>query len=187
QAIWWAPGLGEHWTLTDLSAAAAGEGDPIHLSGHLASFVTTWNAQNLLATDDTGDTTAVWWSPELGTRWATTNLSAASGGARLDPATIDAFVAPWRAMHVVGLDAATGRVTAYWWAPGDGAAWHAAAVDIAPPSDTPPTVGPLHGAISPAGTISLSTQTPGQHAARIHWTPGDGAAWTLEDLTVVSM
>src|SRR5258705_10982486 len=114
QAIWWSPDLGEHWTLTDLSQAAAGPSGPAHPSGRISSFVTPWHALNVVATDDAGDTTAVWWSPELGADWATTDLTTVSGGPRLAAPTVDSLIAPWSAMHILGLDATTGRVPAYW-------------------------------------------------------------------------
>lgn len=179
QALWWAPGIGDYWTVSDLSESA---GAPV-LSGNLSGFVSSWNGMQYTAADAEGSTLAVWWAPGMES-WAATDLTAAIPGApRLDAATAVSLITPWGAQHIFGTDAASGAAVVYWWAPGMDA-WAAATLDVAAGREVSTGGRPLSAHVSPAGEIRVGGfRDAGADDAPLllAWSPSS-PQWALEDL-----
>lgn len=178
RSLWWAPGVGEYWTVSDLSASA---GAPA-LGGHLSAFVTAWNGVQYTAADAEGDTVAVWWAPGMAS-WAATDLTEAIPGApRLDPAATASLVTPWGAQHIFGVDAQTGEIVVYWWAP-TMSSWAAATLGVEGGREVSTGGRPLSAYVTPAGEITVAGfRGAGRDAPLLlGWSP-TAPAWVLEDL-----
>ncbi|MDQ7012618.1 MAG: peptidylprolyl isomerase [Planctomycetota bacterium] len=83
-------------------------------TGQLTSYVTSWNALNVVGLDANGDIQAVWWSPNLDA-WTTSNLSDITGAPPMQGA-IAPYLTTWNAINLTGTDA-DGNVVVSWWVP----------------------------------------------------------------------
>jgi len=83
-------------------------------TGQLTSYVTSWNALNVVGLDANGDIQAVWWSPNLDA-WTTSNLSDITGAPPMQ-GTIAPYLTTWNAINLSGTDA-DGNVVVSWWVP----------------------------------------------------------------------
>ncbi|MBK7404219.1 MAG: hypothetical protein IPJ41_06195 [Phycisphaerales bacterium] len=113
---------GYAWTSRNLSNTDLedqGQTTP-QFSGRLTSFVTSWNALNIVGLDTNGDIQAVWISGGMA-RWRLSNLSDSTGAPALSGG-LTVYLTSWKAINLVGTDAA-GHVSATWWVPSFGAAW----------------------------------------------------------------
>ncbi|MCC6428422.1 MAG: S8 family serine peptidase [Phycisphaerales bacterium] len=91
-------------------------------SGRITSFVTSWNALNVVGLDSTGQIQAVWWHHSLNTdKWTTNNLSAQTGAPVLTGG-LTVWLTAWNAINIGGADE-EGKLSATWWLPEFGAEW----------------------------------------------------------------
>ncbi|GMV25040.1 MAG: hypothetical protein AMXMBFR58_10710 [Phycisphaerae bacterium] len=87
-------------------------------TGRITSFVTPWNALNVVGLDANGDIQAVWWHQSLATagKWTTNNLSDQTGAAALTGG-LTVWLTSWNAINIAGTDT-DGKLSATWWVPG---------------------------------------------------------------------
>ncbi len=106
------------WSYQNLSDDLRSQGfaTPVFTTA-LASYVTPWDARNIVGLDAQGQIQAVWWAPGM-TRWRSDNLSQATGAPAMQ-GDITAYTLPWGHMAIVGLNG--GRALATWWTPELGA------------------------------------------------------------------
>ena len=107
---WWAPGLST-WQYSDLTDMFDGP----TMQGGLTGYVSSWNGLNLAGLNESGEVIVYWWAPGLA-GWETINMTEAFDGPALT-GQLDAFVTPWGALNITGLDN-TGQARIYWWVPG---------------------------------------------------------------------
>lgn len=86
-------------------------------SGRITSFVTPWNALNVVGLDAAGQIQAIWWHQSLQTqgRWTTNNLSAETGAPALTGG-LTVWLTSWNAINIAGTDT-DGKLSATWWVP----------------------------------------------------------------------
>src|SRR5690606_12521661 len=101
--------------LDDLTTNAV---DARDMMGRISAFVTPWSTLHINGVDEQGRVVALWWAPGFSS-WRVDQL-APGGSLQLVPDSITGYVTPWGGLNVVGRDAASGRATAYWWAPESG-------------------------------------------------------------------
>jgi hypothetical protein len=176
QVVWWSPGMA-HWTIDNLSLDAGGAPK---LHGNLVSHSTAWGGLDVTGTDANGNLVTMWWAPGLA-HWQVEQLIAGSPP-KLDPNTVTAWTTPWGGMNVLGLDAATGKLTVYWWAPGR-PAWTAEVMQI----DGAPTnlvLRPLlAGTSSAGGRQVIAATTADNHLVNLVIGPETANRWTYFDVT----
>ncbi|MBL8963808.1 MAG: right-handed parallel beta-helix repeat-containing protein [Phycisphaeraceae bacterium] len=87
-------------------------------AGRITSFVTPWNALNVVGLDAAGQIQAIWWHQSLQTqgRWTTNNLSAETGAPALTGG-LTVWLTSWNAINIAGTDN-DGKLSATWWVPG---------------------------------------------------------------------
>lgn len=83
--------------------------------GQITSFVTPWNALNIVGLDSSGQIQAVWWHESLNTggKWTTSNLSAQTGAPALTGG-LTVWLTSWNAINIAGADA-SGNLSTTWW------------------------------------------------------------------------
>jgi hypothetical protein len=86
--------------------------------GRITSFVTPWNALNVVGLDADGQIQAVWWHQSLQTngRFTTNNLSEQTGAPALTGG-LTVWLTSWNAINIAGTDT-NGQLSATWWVPG---------------------------------------------------------------------
>ncbi|MCC6426553.1 MAG: hypothetical protein IT435_07005 [Phycisphaerales bacterium] len=86
-------------------------------TGRITSFVTSWNALNVVGLDANGDIQAVWWHSSLATdgKWTTNNLSDEYGAPPLTGG-LTVWLTSWNAINIAGTDL-DGKLSATWWVP----------------------------------------------------------------------
>ncbi len=86
-------------------------------TGRITSFVTPWNALNVVGLDAAGQIQAVWWHQSLNTggKWTTNNLSAEYGAPPLTGG-LTVWLTSWSAINIAGTDT-DGKLSATWWVP----------------------------------------------------------------------
>ncbi|GMV26378.1 MAG: hypothetical protein AMXMBFR58_24090 [Phycisphaerae bacterium] len=112
------------WTAVNLADDLRSQGLPVpEFVGRITSFVTTWNALNVVGLDSAGQIQAVWWHQSLATggKWTTNNLSAQTGAPTLTGG-LTVWLTYWNAINIGGTDQA-GKLTVTWWLPEFGADW----------------------------------------------------------------
>ncbi len=82
-------------------------------AGRITSFVTSWNALNVVGLDAGGQIQAVWWHQSLGAKWTTNNLSAQTGAPVLGGG-LTVWLTAWNAINIGGTDA-DGKLSVTWW------------------------------------------------------------------------
>jgi hypothetical protein len=174
QAVWIHPASMEKWSNVNLSVST---GAP-RFVGELTVYQTSWNAINLVGTDQSGRVSATWWLPEFGSEWRTSNLTDIIGGPRIQESTLASFVTPWGAMNIAGV-AGDGSTVVYWWTPESGA-WQ-----IAPLSEViagaERMTGRVTGLTTAASELNLIGQSAGGELIRYYWDPAN--PWRFESVT----
>lgn len=174
-AVWKAPGM-TLWRADNLTTNAGGP----KLTGSLTTFVTSWQAMNIVGTDESGDAVAYWWAPGVGDNWVVSNLTENAGGSRrLVGDSITSFVTAWGGLNVVGRTS-DGAVVALWWAPGM-ANWVESELSTAPPSGQPRFSGPLTATATAAGESIITGVLDTGDVAALFWMPGE--SWHFDNLT----
>lgn len=106
------------WIATNRGAELRAQGLSMpQFSGRITSFVTPWNALNVVGLDANGQIQAVWWHQSLNTggRWTTNNLSAEYGAPTLTGG-LTVWQTSWNAINIAGTDT-NGKLSATWWVP----------------------------------------------------------------------
>jgi len=178
RSIWTAAPL-TTWTTSDLSAIS---GAPT-LVGGLTTYVTSYDAVNIVGTDTTGNLVATWWLPSFGGGWVKSDLTTLFGGPKLQAPTVTSYVTPWDGTNIAGIEA-DGTVTVYWWAPGLGGEWQIARLSSSIAGATPIT-GSVRGFTSATGFINLVGGGASGHVLRYFWDPSTNI-WAQENLTLIA-
>ena len=176
-SVWWAPGRAR-WSSTNLTSSLGAES----LVGGLTVFLTTWNAINIAGINTTGNLVATWWVPSFGPDWQQVDLTATIGAPQLTPESVTSFVAPWGALNVVGADATTGDVLAYWWSPArTGMGWTYTSLTDAVPSTSPALVRDLLGTAESDNSLNVFGYDATDDLVRYFWYSGQG--WQAQNIT----
>lgn len=178
-SIWWAPGLpGDLWQTSNLSEIT---GAP-PLVGRVTPWVTSWNAINLVGTTAAGDVVATWWLPAFGGDWRNDNITALIDGPALVNNSIDSYFKAWGGQNIAGIDASTGDLVIYWWAPGvPGDLWQVANLsDIVGTGDLPG--GAVSVASAPGGNTDVFFTTTNNEIVRVGWDIGTDV-WSFENIS----
>lgn len=110
------------WIARDISAsdlAPDGKSTP-DFKGGLISFVTAWDALNIVGLDGDGNIQAVWIAGRM-SRWTANNLSSITGAPPLTGG-LSVFLTPWQGINLAGTDA-SGSLSVTWWVPSFGGKW----------------------------------------------------------------
>jgi hypothetical protein len=126
---WWAPDLGPgNWKTQNMTADFGGP-NPLHFTGQLDAFVTSWGALNIVGTTTTGELYTYWWVPTFDTepnRWRVTNLSEQAGrtGAPALQPGVQATTSDDGGINLFSVDT-TNRLVFFRWTP-TFTQWHSA-------------------------------------------------------------
>ncbi len=111
-SVWTAP------TLTQYFADNLSEiGGTPTLEGQVEAVITPWGSMHVVGADADGNMVVTWWFLTFGGDWLIENLTEDFEGPAVDPASINAFVTPWGAMHFMGVQSEDGGALNYWWSP----------------------------------------------------------------------
>jgi|GEM_PF-726332 len=168
---WWSPGLSD-WEFSDLTAILDGP----TMSGGLTSWVAPWGALNLAGLNDSGEIVVYWWVPGMSS-WANLNMTARFDGPALD-GQLAAFVTPWGAMNILGLNDA-GNAVAYWWVPG-ASGWIIS--DLTAITSTASFAEGLSTTLSTDGGINVFGLDADDRLNVLRWTPASGR-WNDTNIT----
>ncbi|MBK7405334.1 MAG: hypothetical protein IPJ41_12050 [Phycisphaerales bacterium] len=168
---WWAPGMKE-WAFADLTSIL--DGPTMH--GGLAGFVSGWGALNLAGLNDAGEVVVYWWAPGM-SRWATLNMTTRIDGPTLT-GQLSAFVTPWGALNITGLNA-DGDCVAYWWVPG-AKSWMIANLTSVTASE--PLAQGVTAAVSTDGGINLFGLSDQDHLVMLRFSLKTHK-WAASDIT----
>lgn len=85
--------------------------------GRITSFVTPWNAMNVIGLDGGGQIQTVWWDQSLATegKWTTNNLSMEYGAPAMSGG-LTVWQTEWGAINIGGTDL-EGKLSVTWWVP----------------------------------------------------------------------
>jgi len=170
--VWWAPGL-TFWQTSNLSDIAAAPA----LTGNVTSYVTSWSGLNVAGTTNDGEVAALWWVPELGGEWRF-DVLVPQDARGLRPGSLSAYVTPWGGLNVAGIDPDTNKVAVYWWTPTT--PW---AFENLPIEGGSPTIeGRVSAIATPPGQLDILARGEDDQLLRFSWNPGDGQAWTVDDI-----
>ncbi|GMV24577.1 MAG: hypothetical protein AMXMBFR58_06080 [Phycisphaerae bacterium] len=114
-------GVGEDhsWTGVNLADDLRAQGLTVPaFVGSITSFVTSWNALNVVGLDSNGQIQAIWWHQSLDTagKWTTNNLSLEYGAPALTGG-LTVWLTAWNAINIGGTDQ-TGKLSVTWWVAG---------------------------------------------------------------------
>lgn len=110
---------GYAWTVANLGDDLRAQSLTVpQFAGRITSFVTPWNALNIVGLDDQGQIQAVWWHQSLLTdgKFTTNNLSQQTGAPALTGG-LTVWLTSWNAINIAGTDT-NGQLSATWWVPG---------------------------------------------------------------------
>lgn len=183
-SVWWAPGL-ETWQATNLSDAF---GTP-PLAGGLTVYLTPWDGINIAGVDPSGRVLVTWFVPSIPGVWFNSDLTADAGGPLMQPESLASFVAPWGGLNIVSVDAETGEIVTYWWAPARVDEGWATAKLAAGADDVPPDASlgrPLIGLSGQDSSLNVFARTDDGELARLFWEPGF-ERWRFENVTDLAL
>ncbi|HZW08517.1 MAG TPA: peptidylprolyl isomerase [Phycisphaerales bacterium] len=168
------------WTarnLSDTDLAAQGMATPVFVSP-LSSYVTSWNALNVVGLDANGDIQAIWWAPGLD-RWRTDNLSDLTGAPPME-GTIAPYLTSWGAINLTGSDA-NGNVVVTWWTPN--VPWNTS--NLTDMFDGPTLApGSVSTYVTPWGATNIiGTDVAGNVIA--YWWAPDSGPWNISNLSEI--
>ena len=144
--------------------------------GDLTSFVTAWDAQNIVGLDAEGDVWAVWRSPASG-GWRTVNLSDQTGADPLQ-GSLTVFLTSWGGINIAGV-IDTGQVLATWWVPGQ--TWRQA--NLSNSAGAPPLqVQSVTSWVTPWGALNVGGLDENNDVIALFWLPGFDS-WRVANLT----
>lgn len=168
---WWSPSLTD-WEFADLTELLGGP----TMTGGLTSWVAPWGALNLAGLNGDGEIVVYWWVPGM-ERWANLNMTTHAGGPALTD-QLTAFVTPWGAMNIVGLDS-RGHAVAYWWVPG-AEGWIVS--DLTEITSTAAFDRGLSTTMSSDGGINVLGLDPSGDLLMLRWTPRSNV-WADTNIT----
>lgn len=176
--IWTGNGL-SGWSASNLSEIT-GAGSVV---GSVTAYLTPWQGINIAGTDAEGNVVVTWWVPSLGGEWQNSDLTSAFGGPRLEASSVVSYVTSWGGLNVVGRDE-SGRLVAYWWAPGmaeifGSDQWKISILSDDIP-DAPSPAGKLSGT-AVGDSISIVGTTEDGKIVRYFWSAG--ATWSVESVS----
>ncbi len=144
--------------------------------GDLTSFVTAWDAQNIVGLDAAGDVWAVWRSRSSG-GWRSVNLSDQTGADPLQ-GSLTVFLTSWGGINIAGVSD-TGQVLATWWVPGQ--TWRRA--NLSNSAGAPPLqVESVTSWVTPWGALNVGGLDENNDVIALFWLPGFDS-WRVANLT----
>jgi len=148
-------------------------------TGELISFVTSWNAINIVGLDDTGDIRAVWVAPALN-GWTTSNLSDITGAPALSGG-LTAYLTSWNGINIGGIDA-DGDLVVTWWVPSFGGDWRQS--NLTTLFDGP-TLAPnsVSSYVTPWGGLNVAGMSADGSALEVYWWAPGLSDWNTTRLS----
>ncbi len=183
-SVWWAPGL-EHWTVSDLSQDT---GAP-PVGGGLTVYLTSWNGINIAGIDAGGNLRVTWWVPSLGGVWNQSDLNELTpGSVKLASNSVSSYVTSWGGLNIAGIDVDTGDTFVFWWVPREvDTGWTVSSITDALPEGSPELIRNLQGISGSDSSLNLFGYAQDGDFLRYYWEPGQGGAWSAQDLTDIAV
>lgn len=183
-SVWWAPGLA-HWSVSNLSEIT---GAPSVVGG-LTVYLTSWDGINIAGIDLAGDIRVTWWVPAFAGDWEVSNLNELTPGAvKLASNSVSSYVTSWGGLNIAGIDVATGDTVVFWWVPREvDTGWLVSSITEALPANSPELVRNLQGISGSDSSLNLFGYAQNGDFLRYFWEPGQGGAWTAQDLTTIAV
>ncbi|MBL8962870.1 MAG: S8 family serine peptidase [Phycisphaerae bacterium] len=145
-------------------------------AGRITSFVTSWNALNVVGLDESGQIQAVWYHHSLALpKWTTNNLSAQTGAPVLSGG-LTVWLTAWNAINIGGADS-SGKLSVTWWLPEFGALWRTTNM-------TDLIGGPLlegdsvSSFVTPWGAMNIAGREP-DGTISVYWWEPVGNLWQI--------
>lgn len=177
-SVWTSPSVFTQWRTDNLSTST---GAP-QLAGGLSVILTSWRGINLTGLNDRGEVVVTWWIPGFGGDWESSNLTRAFAGPTFVDNGLTGYYTSWDGMNYAGRDE-NGQIVIYWWVPSFGGQWSVSTITDIADFTIPRPSGQLTSLASSKGTLSLFGSSDNGDVIRAFWQPGQGGAWTLENLS----
>lgn len=178
--VWWTPGLSA-WRADNLTATIGAT----PLAGSLNIFQTSWDAINIVGLDNQGRVQATWWVPGF-SEWRRDSITdAVAGGTstRFRAGSLGSFVTSWGATNVVGIDDASGKTRALWWAPGL-SQWADSSISDAVPAGSPAQTRGIRGLAGTDNSLNILGYASDNSLIRYYWYPN--GTWLSQNLSTIS-
>lgn len=184
-SVWIAQGM-TYWQSTNISEnllQGSIASDPsLALTGEITAYGTPWGGLNVAAAGMNGDPTAIWWVPGFEGTWRRDTLydSASPMSIGFNPDSTVAYTTPWGGLNVASiLD--DGDIAVFWWVPGfDG--WTGEVLNIAERPEGLTFSGDITATVL-GDNLNLFARGNDGDLYHMFWNPGDGPAWSIENVT----
>jgi|GEM_PF-967389 len=179
------PDGGFVWTLANLSTdhlAPQGMSTPGFV-GRITSYVTSWNARNIVGVDASGRLHTVWIADAEGfTLWRTDDLSAITGAPAITGG-LTIYLTSWDGINIAGTDE-SGSVLVTWWVPQFGGDWEVS--DLTDLFSGPQlAVGSLTSYVTPWGGLNVAGVGPDGDLVIYWWVPQFEGEWVVSSFDEV--
>ncbi len=179
------PDGGFVWSLANLSTdhlSPQGMSTPAFV-GRITSYVTSWNARNIVGVDASGRLHTVWIADAEGfTLWRTDDLSAITGAPTITGG-LTIYLTSWDGINIAGTDE-SGSVLVTWWVPQFGGDWE---VNNLTDQFSGPqlAVGSLTSYVTPWGGLNVAGVGPDGDLVIYWWVPQFGGEWVVSSFDEV--
>ncbi len=179
------PDGGFVWSLANLSTdhlAAQGMSTPAFV-GRITSYVTSWNARNIVGVDASGRLHTVWIADAEGfTLWRTDDLSAITGAPTITGG-LTIYLTSWDGINIAGTDE-SGSVLVTWWVPQFEGNWEVS--DLTALFSGPQlAVGSLTSYVTPWGGLNVAGVGPDGDLVIYWWVPQFEGEWVVSSFDEV--
>ncbi|MCC6427766.1 MAG: VCBS repeat-containing protein [Phycisphaerales bacterium] len=177
------------WTAANRGDDLRAQGlTPPKFAGQITSFVTSWNALNVVGLDASGQIQAVWWHHTLDTggKWTTSNLSEQTGAPQLTGG-LTVWLTSWNAINIAGADA-DGNLSTTWWVAGyNGDRWQTSDLTSVVPGGGPKLqASSMTSWVTPWGAMNIAGRESDGSITAYWWVPtasGGDAIWHVSRLS----
>ncbi|HRQ72515.1 MAG TPA: FG-GAP-like repeat-containing protein [Phycisphaerales bacterium] len=151
--------------------------------GRITSYVTSWNARNIVGVDASGRLHTVWIADAEGfTLWRTDDLSAITGAPTITGG-LTIYLTSWDGINIAGTDE-SGSVLVTWWVPQFGGDWEVS--DLTDLFSGPQlAVGSLTSYVTPWGGLNVAGVGPDGDLVIYWWVPQFGGEWVVSSFDEV--
>ena len=179
------PDGGFLWSVADLSAehlAPQGMSTPGFV-GRITSYVTSWNARNIVGVDASGRLHTVWIADVEGfTLWRTDDLSAITGAPTITGG-LTIYLTSWDGINIAGTNG-SGSVLVTWWVPQFGGDWEVS--NLTDLFSGPRLVsGSLTSYVTPWGGLNVAGVGPDGDLVIYWWVPQFEGEWVVSSFDEV--
>ncbi|MCW5775877.1 MAG: VCBS repeat-containing protein [Phycisphaeraceae bacterium] len=167
------------WVSVNLSTdhlGALGMSTPAFV-GRITSYVTSWNARNIVGVDASGRLHTVWIADAEGfTLWRTDDLSAITGAPTITGG-LTIYLTSWDGINIAGTDE-SGSVLVMWWVPQFEGHWEVS--DLTDLFSGPQlAVGSLTSYVTPWGGLNVAGVGPDGDLVIYWWVPQFEGEWVV--------